>query len=307
VSDATFGMGFGFGGVLASALEAFGPLCVGIDPHDFLLDEWGLPSSAAGVREFGLRAVDAAAGRAGVVKPQVAFFERFGSAGYAALEEVLAAARSKGLITIADAKRGDIDTSLAGYVEAWLTPGAPLEADAVTINPFQGVGSLESGMEYAAANGKGMFVLAATSNPEAARLQSARLAGSGSDQASLGSSVVASVANPTVSRAIIDDVSAFNAGRAEEGPIGSIGVVLGATVDFAALGVDVATPHSPALPVLAPGFGHQGAKATEVRSLFGALAPFTLVSESRSLLQAGPRGLATAIDARAAELRAAVV
>jgi orotidine-5'-phosphate decarboxylase len=290
---------FSFGGVLSATLEAFGPLCVGIDPHDFLLEEWGLPSSAAGVREFGLRAVDAAAGRAGVVKPQVAFFERFGSAGYAALEEVLAAARSKGLLTIADAKRGDIDTSLAGYAEAWLTPGSPLEADALTVNPFQGVGSLEAAMEYAADNGKGMFVLAATSNREAARLQSARLAGSGSDQASLG--------DVTVSRAIIDDVSAFNAGRVEQGPVGSVGVVLGATVDLAALGVDVSRPHAPALPVLAPGFGHQGAKAADVRRLFGALTPFTLVNESRSLLQAGPRGLATAIDARAAELRAAVV
>jgi orotidine-5'-phosphate decarboxylase len=111
----------------------------------------------------------------------------------------------------------------------------------------------------------------------------------------------------TVSRAIIDDVSAFNAGRVEQGPVGSVGVVLGATVDLAALGVDVSRPHAPALPVLAPGFGHQGAKAADVRRLFGALTPFTLVNESRSLLQAGPRGLATAIDARAAELRAAVV
>jgi orotidine-5'-phosphate decarboxylase len=111
----------------------------------------------------------------------------------------------------------------------------------------------------------------------------------------------------TVSRAIIDDVSAFNAGRVEQGPVGSIGVVLGATVDLAALGVDVAKAHAPALPVLAPGFGHQGAKATDVRALFGALTPYTLVNESRSLLQAGPRGLTTAIDACAAELRAALV
>jgi len=303
VSDAGFGMGFGFGGVLASALEAFGPLCVGIDPHDFLLQDWGLPSSAAGAREFGLRVVDASAGRAGVVKPQVAFFERFGSAGYSALEEVLAAARSKGLIVIADAKRGDIDTSLAGYVEGWLTPGSPIEADALTINPFQGVASLESAMEYAADNGKGLFVLAATSNPEAARVQGARVVGSASDQASRTDAL----ATATVSRAIIDDVSAFNAGRTEQGPIGSIGVVLGATVDFAALGIDVNSAHSPALPVLAPGFGHQGATATDVRRLFGALTPFTLVSESRSLLQAGPRGLAAAIDARAEEVRAALV
>jgi orotidine-5'-phosphate decarboxylase len=285
--------GFSFGGVLRSALEAFGPLCVGIDPHDFLLQEWGLTSSAAGVREFGLRAVEAAAGRAGIVKPQVAFFERFGSAGYAALEEVLAAARAAGIITIADAKRGDIDTSLSGYAEAWLTPGSPLEADAVTINPFQGVGSLESAMEYAADNGKGMFVLAATSNREATEIQTAQVK-------RLDSTV-------TVSRAIIDDVSAFNAGRIDAGAVGPIGVVLGATVDFGAQGVDVTTPKSPGLPVLAPGFGHQGAKATRVRELFGALTPFTIVSESRSLLQAGPADLAVAIDSRAAELRAALV
>ncbi|HEY0248601.1 MAG TPA: orotidine-5'-phosphate decarboxylase [Gryllotalpicola sp.] len=290
---------FSFGGVLRSALDAFGPLCVGIDPHDFLLEAWGLPSSAAGVREFGLRAVDAAAGRAGIVKPQVAFFERFGAAGYQALEEVLAAARAKGIITIADVKRGDIDTSLAGYAEAWLTPGSPLEADAMTVSPFQGVGSLTAALDYAADNGKGVFVLAATSNPEAAEVQAARVPSLHPDQGSL--------AGRTVSRAIIDGVSAFNASRAEDGPIGSIGVVLGATVDLAAQGVDVTAPHVPALPVLAPGFGHQGAQATRVRELFGALAPFTIVSESRSLLQAGPAGLAVAIDERAAELRAALV
>ena len=60
------------------------------------------------MREFGLRVVEAAAGRVGIVKPQVSFFERFGSAGFAALEEVLAAARAAGLLVIADAKRGDI-------------------------------------------------------------------------------------------------------------------------------------------------------------------------------------------------------
>ncbi|WP_022880816.1 orotidine-5'-phosphate decarboxylase [Gryllotalpicola ginsengisoli] len=282
-----------FGGVLHSAIEAFGPLCVGIDPHDFLLEQWGLPSSAAGVREFGLRAVDAAAGRAGVVKPQVAFFERFGSAGFAALEEVLASARAAGIITIADAKRGDIGTTLAGYAEAWLTPGSPLEADAVTLNPFQGVGSLADALRYAVDNGKGAFVLAATSNPEARRIQNAQISGP--------------LATVTVSRAIIDDVTAFNASSTGAAAVGSIGVVLGATVDLPGSGIDVHAAHAPALPVLAPGFGHQGALATRVRELFGALTPFTLVSESRSLLQAGPAGLAPAIEERAAELRAALV
>src|SRR3546814_13402465 len=96
-----------FGERLRSARNAFGPLCVGIDPHEHLLAEWGLEATAQAAREFGLRVVEAAAGRVGVVKPQVAFFERYGSAGFAALEDVLRAARDAGLVVIADAKRGD--------------------------------------------------------------------------------------------------------------------------------------------------------------------------------------------------------
>jgi len=107
-----------FGSRLAAAVDARGPLCVGIDPHASLLDAWGLPASAAGVRDFGLRVVDAARTRVGVVKPQVAFFERYGAAGYAALEEVIGTARAAGLVVIADAKRGDIGTTMDGYAEA---------------------------------------------------------------------------------------------------------------------------------------------------------------------------------------------
>lgn len=114
----------GFGQRLRRALDEHGPLCVGIDPHEALLRAWGLGVDAAGVREFGLRTVDAAAGRVGIVKPQVAFFERFGSAGFAALEDVIAAARAADLIVIADAKRGDIGTTMDGYAAAWLEPGS---------------------------------------------------------------------------------------------------------------------------------------------------------------------------------------
>ena len=89
-----------FGERVRAALAAHGPLCVGIDPHAALLADWGLGDDASGVREFGLRTVEAAVGRAAIVKPQVSFFERFGSAGFAALEEVLAAARAAGLIVI---------------------------------------------------------------------------------------------------------------------------------------------------------------------------------------------------------------
>ena len=132
-----------------------------------MLDRWALPDSAEGAREFGLRAVAAAAGTIGIVKPQVAFFERHGSAGYAALERVLAEARDADLLVIADAKRGDIGSTVDAYAEAWLRPGSPLEADAMTVVAYQGVGSLAGPIARAQAAGKGLFVLAATSNREA--------------------------------------------------------------------------------------------------------------------------------------------
>jgi orotidine-5'-phosphate decarboxylase len=164
-----------FGGRLAAAFAADGQLCLGIDPHARLLAEWGLPDSGPGTREFGLRAVEAAAGIVGIVKPQVAFFERHGSVGYAALEDVLAAARAAGLIVIADAKRGDVGSTVAAYGEAWLSPGSPLEADAMTISAYQGVGSIAEPIALAQAHGKGLFVLAATSNPEAVMAQTATI------------------------------------------------------------------------------------------------------------------------------------
>jgi orotidine-5'-phosphate decarboxylase len=286
-----------FGERLHGAFAAFGRLCVGIDPHASLLDQWGLDDSAGGVREFGLRVVGAAAGRAGIVKPQVAFYERHGAAGYVALERVLAEARDAGLLVIADVKRGDIGTSVDAYGEAWLRPGSSLESDAMTISAYQGLGSIESVMRRADAAGKGLFVLSATSNPEAAAIQRAVLQQSSRE-------------GDTVAGAICAGVAAWNAARedAADRPLGSIGVVLGATVDLAASGIDTsADPVAPTLPVLAPGFGHQGADVRDLDAIYGSLAAGVIVSESRSLLGEGPDGLTEAIVRRADEIGAARV
>lgn len=289
-----------FGDRLRTAIDERGHLCVGIDPHPFLLEHWNLADSGQGAREFGLRVVDAAAGRVGIVKPQNAFFERFGAAGYAALEDVLSAARAAGLLVIADVKRGDLGTSVEAYGQAWLTPGSPLESDAMTISAFQGVGSIAAPMDLALSSGKGLFVLAATSNPEAARIQLARAyPGTGQDPAE----------PPSVARVIIEDVMSYNAQSAQglqraQGAVGSIGVVLGATLDFADYGIDVAVAPEPGLPVLAPGFGHQGAQVADAPSIYGALVANAVISDSRSVLSAGPHGIAAAIDNRNAELRA---
>ncbi|GAA1124260.1 orotidine-5'-phosphate decarboxylase [Microbacterium natoriense] len=270
-----------FGERVRAALTARGPLCVGIDPHAALLDAWGLPQDADGVREFGLRTVDAAADRVGIVKPQVSFFERFGSRGIAALEDVLAAARVADLIVIADAKRGDIGTTMDAYAAAWLTPGSPLEADALTVNPFLGVGALDGAFDLAAAGGKGLFVLASTSNTEAELLQRS-----------------VSATGRTVSADIIADVSARNRETVQAGEWGDVGFVVGATVDWADAGISA---FSPVAPLLAPGFGAQGATPADLVTRFGPMSDAVIASESRSILSAGPEGLSAAIDARVAE------
>lgn len=265
---------------------------MGIDPHPALLASWGLPSSADGLREFGLRVVESAAERVAVVKPQVAFFERYGSAGYAALEDVMAAARATGLIVIADAKRGDIGTTMDAYASAWLTAGAPLEADAVTVSPYLGVEALRSTFELARDSGKGVFVLAATSNPEGASIQLAVPRSGVAD----GERVYT---NPTVAADIIDEVSLFN--TAVGGPLGDFGFVIGATVDGATYGIPAAI--DPPAPILAPGFGAQGARLSDLGELFGPQARAVLASASRSILQHGPDGLTAAIDAHNLELQ----
>lgn len=281
----------GFGTRLEQAIDGHGRLCVGIDPHPYLLGEWGLGDDAAGLRDFGLRVIEATAGRAGIVKPQVAFFERHGSAGFAALEEVLRAARAAGLLVIADAKRGDVGSSVEAYGQAWLTPGSPLEADAMTLSAFQGVGSIAAPLELAARHGKGVFVLAATSNPEAAAIQTAVI-GSGARS------------GLTVAAGIVADVTDWNLGD-PSARIASVGIVLGATVDFAAYGIDTAAAgDAPGTPILAPGFGHQGVRFDQVDAIYGAAASRTIVAASRSILAAGPSGLAAAITSHANEVTA---
>ncbi len=265
---------------LTAAVDAHGPLCVGIDPHPALLAAWGAGSDASGLERFGRDVVAAAAGRVGVVQPQVALFEALGAAGVAALERVLGDARAAGLVVIADAKRGDIGSTNLGYAAAWLEPGSPLEADALTVSPYLGVGALDGLFSAAERAGKGLFVLAATSNPEAAAVQLARLPD-----------------GRTIARSVADAVAERNAASGA-----GHGLVIGATVDRAAFGLEaVASAPDAATPVLAPGFGAQGARLADLGSLFPADA-LVLASASRSILQAGPDGIAAAIDAAAAAL-----
>ena len=165
----------GFGARLADAVSRRGPLCLGIDPHPELLRAWDLPVGADGLAAFCDTCVQAYADFA-VVKPQVAFFEAYGAAGYAVLERAIAALRDAGVLVLADAKRGDIGSTMAAYAVAW-AGDSPLAADAVTASPYLGFGSLQPLLDTAVAHGRGVFVLAATSNPEGATVQRAEIDG----------------------------------------------------------------------------------------------------------------------------------
>lgn len=241
----------------------FGALCVGIDPHESLLEEWGLPNSAAGVRDFGLLSVEACAGEIGIVKPQVAFFERFGAAGIAALEDVIEAANAADIAVIADAKRGDVGSTMDAYSAAWLDAG-PLKSAAMTANPYQGVGSLEPAISRAEKAGSTVFVLCATSNPEGIVQQHATVDGS------------------TLSAYIAQAVVDRNRGQVP----GPAGLVIGATLDIASFGLDVESLQGTL--ILAPGFGFQGAQLANVRDIYGDLAPWVIPSVSRSVLAGDP-------------------
>src|SRR5688572_20893117 len=135
------------------------PLCVGIDPWPERLPRAGDPL------HFGLAVVEAAAGRVAAVKPQFAFFERFGVDGMRALAEVCRAARAKGLYVVGDAKRGDIGSTATAYAEATLAPDAPFPCDALTVNPFLGPDTLAPFVTVARAHDRQVFVLLRTSNP----------------------------------------------------------------------------------------------------------------------------------------------
>ncbi|MBS9532184.1 orotidine-5'-phosphate decarboxylase [Mycobacterium sp. M1] len=267
----------GFGSRLADAIAARGPLCLGIDPHPELLTAWDLPVTVDGLAAFSDACVTAFAGFA-IVKPQVAFFEAYGSAGFAVLERTIAALRAAGVLVLADAKRGDIGSTMAAYAAAWAGE-SPLAADAVTASPYLGFGSLQPLLDVAAENGRGVFVLAATSNPEGASVQRA-----------------ATADGRTVAQSIVDAAAEVN--RAAAPQPGSVGVVVGATLaqvpDLRALGG----------PVLVPGVGAQGGRPDALAGLGGAAPGQLLPAVSREVLRAGPD--VVALRAAAERLREAV-
>ncbi len=257
-----------FGARLRTAMDTFGPLCTGIDPHRALVEAWGLPFTLAGVERFTLTCVEAFGGTVAAVKPQSAFFEVFGSGGVALLERIVQGLRESGTLVVLDIKRGDIGSTMSAYADAFLADH-PHSPDAITLSPYLGYESLRPAIDLAHANGRGVFVLALTSNPEGASVQHAARGG------------------VSVAASIVQGAARDNAAAAAAGELGSVGLVVGATVDDAVqrLGLDLV---GSAAPILAPGVGAQGAGAAQLDWVFGAARAQVLAASSREVLSAGP-------------------
>jgi orotidine-5'-phosphate decarboxylase len=271
-----------FGARYAAALAERGQFCVGIDPHATLLRAWGLDDDVAGLERFALSAVEAVAPYCSVVKPQSAFYERFGSRGVAVLERVIAEARAAGALVLLDVKRGDIGSTSQAYADAYLDPASPLAADAVTVSPYLGFGSLAPFVDAARAHDGGLFVLAATSNKEGPEVQEAV--------------TTDAFGGRTVAQTVLHHLRELNH---DARPLGSFGAVVGATLDGD--GLDLAVNG----PILAPGYGEQGGTAADILRIFGGSAGAVAASSSRGVLRLGPDAAAmrAAVERANDELR----
>jgi orotidine-5'-phosphate decarboxylase len=254
-----------FAARLSSAIHSHSPLCVGIDPSAALLKSCGLPDSAEGAFEFGKRVLEAADYRLSIIKPQSAFFERFGSLGYRAMEELAALARSREVLVLLDGKRGDIDTTAEAYAESYFGASSALRADAITTHVYLGFAALEKLLAIVLRNDGGVFPVVRSSNPEGEALQHARLP-----------------SGETVAEGLCREITERNR-RANDAVLGPIGAVVGATCDDAAATV-AALPRS---FILAPGVGAQGATIQDVLTQMPAARGRVLPSVSRAILANG--------------------
>ncbi|HEX2494995.1 MAG TPA: orotidine-5'-phosphate decarboxylase [Steroidobacter sp.] len=267
---------------LQQRIREHSPLCVGVDPSSSLLKACRLPDTPEGALEFGKRVLEAVEYRISILKPQSAFFERFGSAGVRALEELTALARRREVLVLLDGKRGDIDTTGAAYAEGCFSATTTLRVDAVTTHPYLGLGALDPFFDIALRSEGGVFVVVRSSNPEGRELQKAKLAG-----------------GETVAQHLCREITARN--RRAGGGLGPIGAVVGATCEDAA----DAAADLPLSFILAPGVGAQGATIADVLARMPAARGRVLPNVSRAILANGgaPGEIAASVRALQDEAR----
>ncbi len=251
-----------FGDRLADAVRARGPACVGIDPRPDWLPEDVLREGDIGatLRAHGEAVVEVVADAASTVKLNCAFFERHGADGWSAMLSIARAARARGLVTIADAKRSDIGPSAAAYADAFLGDDSPF--DAVTVVPWLGEDGLTPFIDAAHRGGRGIFCVLRSSNPGAERLQEVETADDGPLWESLGRTLAA-------------------AEKPGSSGLGALGAVVGATVPDA---VARARRVLPAGWLLLPGYGAQGGGAAAIVPALDEAGLGAIVNASRSVV-----------------------
>ncbi len=228
---------------LMKATLELGPLCVGVDPHFGKIPALFGTNGAEAVANWGEAVIARCEGKVSMVKPQAGLFERWGSKGVAALERVCVAAQKANLLVMMDAKRGDIGSTAVGYAEAYLGADACAPSDAITVNPYMGLDTLEPFVEVAIREGKGIAVLARTSNPGSADFQAKDLEGAPLFMR------VAQALNPLAQRL-----------QGKETKWSGLMLVAGATGPEEAR---LLREAAPICPFLVPGYGAQGAGAAQ--------------------------------------------
>ncbi|MEQ1849642.1 MAG: orotidine-5'-phosphate decarboxylase [Candidatus Peribacteraceae bacterium] len=247
---------------LQERIKKTSPVCVGLDPVLKQLPD-GIEQSVKGVEVFCNGIIDAVSDVASCVKPQLAYFEVLGSEGIAALERISAYAQKKGLIVIADAKRGDIGSTASAYAEAYLGKHTPF--DAVTVNPYLGSDGVQPFIELATKNEKGVYVLVKTSNESSGELQDLV------------------TGDEAVHEHLAQLVESWGAGNLGKMNLSCLGAVVGATYPEELKYLRTLMPH---IPLLIPGYGAQGGKAEDVRHGFLPDGTGAIVNSSRAILYA---------------------
>ncbi|WP_208442390.1 orotidine-5'-phosphate decarboxylase [Bartonella raoultii] len=249
--------------------DIYGPLCVGFDPSHKVLQSWNLSPDYKGLKDFCDILLTAVVGQVGIIKPQVAFFELYGVEGMQVLKELMENARKQGLLVIADAKRGDIGSTVEAYGQAWLGANSAFRADAITANAFLGFDALAPMMKIAEETGTAVFVVVQSSNPEGRDIRGARIG----DQ----------TLSVHLAQRICDYNSQFSSKHHTVGPIGA---VVGATLGCEAKETIAQLKNS---LFLVPGIGAQGGTITQLTQQFPqSLWQNIIPSISRSITDAGP-------------------
>lgn len=263
--------------LLANVRRCATPALVGLDPrlsHLPMLMKSKVQvhdrqAVACAYRDFCCAIVDVVAPSVAAVKLQAAFFEALGVEGMEALFAVIRYARQQGLLVILDAKRGDIGDTAEAYAQAYLAPGAPWPADALTVNPFLGPGTCQPFLQMARQYGRGLFVLVKTSNPDSAFVQDAK----------------DSNGTPVYER-LAEWVECQTESTRRGEPYGNVGAVVGATYPEQLQRLRQLMPHA---WILVPGYGAQGATARDTAGAFHADGTGALINASRSVIFAYER------------------